>query len=273
MRTFLIASLLCFLQPPHAQEAPRIVSLGSSVTEILYALGVQDQIVAVDSGSQFPEAAKSLPKVGYVRTLSAEGLLSLQPKLIIGTTEAGPPQTLAYLREAGVDCLIVPEEHSLEGVEKKITAIGGRLGRTDEAQALVQQLQEAKGKLAALPATQPKVVFVSSRGANGMMAAGTDTAAHAMLTLAGAKNVADTYKGYKPLSAEYLTVAEPDVIVTGKRTLETSGGLKAFLKHPALENTPAGKNKRVVALDDIYLLGFGPRAGQAALELSEAIRK
>jgi len=272
MRT-LLAILLGLSLTAQAQEAPRIVALGSSVTEILYALGVQDQIVAVDSGSQFPEAAKSLPNVGYVRTLSAEGLLSLQPKLIIGTTEAGPPQTLAYLKEAGVDCLIVPEEHSLEGVERKVTAIGERLGRTAEAQALVQQLREVKAKLSALPATQPRAVFVSSRGANGMMAAGTDTAAHAMLTLAGAKNVADTYKGYKPISAEYLTVTEPDVIITGKRTLETSGGLDAFLQHPALENTPAGKSKRVVALDDIYLLGFGPRAGQAALELSEAIRK
>lgn len=273
MQILLPALLFGLSLTAQAQEAPRIVSLGSSVTEILYALGMQDQVVAVDSGSQFPEAAKGLPNVGYVRTLSAEGLLSLRPKLIIGTTEAGPPQTLAYLKEAGVNCLIVPEEHSLEGVEKKITAIGELLSRTKEAQALVQQLQEVKEKLSTLPSTQPKVVFVSSRGANGMMAAGTDTAAHAMLTLAGAKNVADTYKGYKPLSAEYLTVAEPDVIITGKRTLETSGGLDAFLKHPALENTPAGKSKRVVSLDDIYLLGFGPRAGQAALELSEAIRK
>lgn len=273
MRAAVLGVLLAFAPLAAAQEASRIISLGSSVTEILYALGLQEQIVAVDTGSQFPEAAKSLPKVGYMRTLSAEGLLSLQPKLIIGTTEAGPPQTLAYLKEAGVDCLIVPEEHSLEGVEKKITAIGERLQRNKEAQALVQQLQEVKTKLSALPARHPKVVFISSRGANGLMAAGTDTAAHAMLSLANAKNVADTYQGYKPLSAEYLMVAEPEVIVTGTRTLETSGGLEAFLQHPALKNTPAGKSKRVVALDDIYLLGFGPRAGEAALELSEALRK
>lgn len=273
MRAFLLSFLLSLAVSARAQEASRIISLGSSVTEILYAFGAQEQIVAVDTGSQYPEAAKNLPKVGYVRTLSAEGLLSLQPKLIIGTTEAGPPQTLAYLKEAGIELLILPEEHTLEGVEAKITAIGHRLNRNEEAQKCVRQLREVREKLAILPASQPRSVFVSSRGANGLMAAGTDTAAHAMLSLAGAKNVADSYTGYKPLSAEYLTIAEPDVIVTGKRTLETSGGLDAFLKHPALENTPAGKNKRVVVLDDIYLLGFGPRAGQAALDLAEAIRK
>jgi len=269
---FLILSLL-LANSLRAEQTQRIVSLGSSITEILYAIGAQDQIVAVDSGSLYPEAAKTLPKTGYMRTLSAEGLLSLQPTLIIATSEAGPPQALAYLKDAGVELLILPEKHTLEGVEEKITAIARRLAKTERGQELVDALHLAEKTLAEPVACQPKAVFVSSRGAHGLMAAGTHTAAHAMLMLAGAKNVADSYTGYKPLSAEYLMMASPDVIVTKQRTLDTAGGEEAFLKTPALLETPAGRQKRVVAMDDIYILGFGPRCGQAALDLAGAIRK
>lgn len=273
MRTLLLILSLFLVSSLWAEQTQRIVSLGSSVTEILYAIGVRDQIVAVDSGSLYPEAAKALPKTGYMRTLSAEGLLSLQPTLIIATSEAGPPQALAYLKEAGVELLILPEKHTLEGVEEKITAIAKRLDKSEKGQALVDALHLAEKTLAEPASTQPKAVFVSSRGAHGLMAAGTNTAAHAMLTMAGAKNVADSYTGYKPLSAEYLMMASPEVIVTGQRTLDTAGGEEAFLKTPALQDTPAGRQKKVVAMDDIYILGFGPRSGQAALDLAGAIRK
>jgi iron complex transport system substrate-binding protein len=273
MRALLIILSLAFTYPAQAEQTHRIVSLGSSITEILYAIGAQDQIVAVDSGSLYPEAAKALPKTGYMRTLSAEGLLSLQPTIIIATSEAGPPQALAYLKDAGVELLILPEMHTLEGVEEKITAIAKRLEESEKGNALIDALHLAEKKLAEPTATQPKAVFVSSRGAHGLMAAGTNTAAHAMLSLAGARNVADSYTGYKPLSAEYLMMASPDVIVTGLRTLDTTGGEDTFLKTPALQDTPAGRQKKVVAMDDIYILGFGPRSGQAALDLAGAVRK
>jgi len=269
---YLAIALAVSLLSLHAEEKPRIVSLGGSVTEILYALGAQDQIVGVDLTSQYPVEAAKLPQVGYVRALSPEGILSLRPNLIIGTGEAGPPQTITHLKESGVEVLILPEDHSLEGVAAKIRAIAERLKLKEAGESLVQKIETAKADLAKTVGTHPRAVFLMARDANGLMAAGQKTAADAMLSLAGAKNVAGDYSGYKPLSAEFIAAAAPDVIIVGQRTLDAVGGEENLLKNPALTITPAGKNKRIIAMDDMYLLGFGPRAGDAAIELAAAIR-
>jgi len=199
-------------------------------------------------------------------------VLSLKPNLVIGTTEAGPPQTIEHLKNTGVEILIIPEQHSLDGVESKIRAIANRLGLTEAGEKLAAEIEAAKAQLAKIPDTHPKAVFLMARDANGLMAAGQKTAADAMLALAGAKNVAGEYSGYKPLSAEFIAAAAPEVIVVSQRTLDAIGGKETLLKNPALALTPAGKNQQIIAMDDMYLLGFGPRAGQAAIDLAAAIR-
>jgi iron complex transport system substrate-binding protein len=269
MKYFILA-LATALMPLHAEN--RIVSLGGAITEIIYALGAGDQIVGLDKTSRYPAETSKRSQVGYARALSPEGVLSLSPNLVICTSEAGPPQSIEHLKNTGIEVLVLPEDHSLEGVKGRIRTIATRLDRKEAGEKLVAKIESAQTQLAAISDARPKTVFLMRHGSQGLMAAGKDTAAHAMLVFAGATNVADTYAGYKPLSAEFLAAAAPEIIVVGQRTLEAMGGMETLLENPALAITPAGRKQQVVAMDDAYLLSFGPRAGNAAVDLAAAIR-
>lgn len=252
------------------QAAERIVSTAGAVTETIYALGAQDAVVAVDVSSVFPEAATKLPKVGYARQLSAEGILSMNPTQVFVTEDAGPPEVIDQVEKAGVKVVRLSNKHTPEAAVERILQIGEALGRKAEAEKLAEtvkaELAEAAAQVAATSG-KPSVLFIYARGGGTMNVSGTGTSADAIIELAGGKNAVTGYENYKPLTAEGAVAAAPDVILVTSRGLEASGGVEGLLKQPGLALTPAGKAGRVVALDDLYLLGFGPRLGQAVKEL------
>lgn len=257
----------------HGQSAPdtsRIVTLGGSVTEIVYALGAGKQIVGVDASSIYPEAATEKPSVGYFREVPAEGVLSLDPSLILALEGTGPPAVLDQFRSAGVRTVLVSDESSVEGTKQKIRKIGDLLGREAAADSLVRgmgQDLEAAQRLRNKVESTPRVLFIYARGTGTMNVAGRSTSAEAMIELAGAENAITGFEGFKPMSAEAVVSAEPDVILMLTRGLESIGGVDGLLEQPGLPLTPAGKNRRIVAMDDLLLLGFGPRLGTAVKQL------
>lgn len=260
----------------NVSDASRVVSLGGDITEIIYALGQADKLVAVDTSSVYPEEAAALPKVGYVRQLAAEGVLSLDPSLIIASADAGPPEVLDQLRQSGVAVFIVPGEDSIAGAKTKIAAVAQIFGAEALAEDLNRQidLDVAEARLytdAARASSKPRVMFVYARGAGTLSVSGTNTSAHAMIELAGGENAVTGYEGYKPLTAEAAVTAAPDVLLFLSRGLESVGGYAGLAELPGLALTPAYQAGRVLALDDLYLLGFGPRVGQAVKDLTLAL--
>lgn len=257
-----------------AQAADRIVSCGGTVTEIIYALGAGDRVVAVDSSSVYPEEATKLPQVGYVRQLSAEGILSVNPDLILVNEDGGPPETLAQVENLGVKTVKVDVDHTPEAAAQRIISVGEALGMKEQAQALAEKLsaevKDVEQSIAAMPA-KPKVLFLYARGGGIMNVAGTNTSAESIIALAGGTNAVTGYEGYKPLTAEAAVAAAPDFILVTTRGLQSSGGVEGVLQQPGLALTPAGQNGRVISMDDLLLLGFGPRLGQAAQELSKKL--
>ncbi len=261
-----------------AQTGPRIVSIGGAITEIVYALGAEAQLVGTDTTSLFPAAALKTPKVGYMRALSAEGLLSLKPDAVIGTTEAGPGVVLDQIRSAGVRVELVAADHTWAEVQRKVAAVGRATSRTAKGAALQTQLdaqwrEALRGVAATSNNRQPSAVFILSHSASPQVA-GAGTAAHAMLTFAGLRNTlvpaANSFNGYRAMTAEALVAAAPDVIVTTTQGIESVGGLDKFWARPGLDLTPAYKTRALVALDALYLIGFGPRLPQAVAELHRA---
>lgn len=253
--------------------AERIVSVGGGLTEIIYALGLEAQLVGTDTSSVYPEPATKLPQVGYARALSAEGLLSLNPTLLICHEEAGPPAVLDQIEKAGVRVLKLRSEPSAENVEQRITAIANTLGEPAKAEVLIQKIRselvEAKNHLTT---NKPRTLFIYARSGGILNVSGTGTSADAMIRLAGGVNAISGYEGYKPLTAEAALLAAPEVILVTSRGLEDAGGVDGLLKHPGLAQTPAAQNRRVIAMDDLLLLGFGPRLGQAVGDLARLIR-
>lgn len=257
--------------PASAETAQRIVSVGGSVTEVLYRLGVQDRIVGVDTTSLYPsEALQTKPDVGYLRALSAEGILGLSPDLIILEKDAGPPETVALLEQAGIETVRVPAGYEITELPGKIRIVANAVGKTDEGDRLAADVEASlKALQADLQAarTPKRVLFILSLVDGRPMAAGTHTAADGIIRLAGAKNVFAEVKGYKTISPEAAAALQPDAILMISRSGAHEEG-KDILKQPAFAETPAGKTGAFIRMDALYLLGFGPRTPDAARELA-----
>ncbi len=250
-----------------AEAAPRLITIGGGITEIVYALGAQAQLVGTDTTSLYPRAAQATPKVGYMRQLSAEGLLALRPDAVIAGTDAGPPVVLDQLRSAGVRIELVDADHSWAEVGRKVAAVGRAAGREAAAQALQAQLdarwREVRAPIELRPSQNaPRVLFVLSHSGSPTVA-GEQTAADAMIRFIGARNALGGFRGYRPMTAESMAAAAPDVILTTTQGLEAIGGEAAFWRRPELALTPAYRRRAsagaLVHLDALALLGFGPR--------------
>lgn len=258
--------------PPERAQARRIVSVGGPVTECVFALGAGPEVVGVDTSSLFPDAAAKLPKVGYQRRLSAEGVLGLRPDLVLLGADAGPPAAVAQLRAAGIRVVVTPAAQSLEGARALVRAVGAALGRAPEAERLVERLDaEIARAQTPRPGPRPRVAFVYARGGGTLQVAGEGTGAAEMIRLAGGENAVVGYRGYKPLSSEGLVAADPDVLLFTTRGLAALGGLDGALALPGVALTRAGRARRVRAVDDLLLLGFGPRTGAGVAELARRL--
>lgn len=257
-----------------AGQASRVVAIGGSVTEIIHELGQQDRLVARDTTSQFPDSVTSLPDVGYMRALSPEGVLSVDPDLIIALEGSGPPETIEVLERASVPIVFVPESYDSEGVAAKIEAVGAALGVTEAAADMAERVEadiaEARD-LAAASGRQPSVLFVLTVQDGRIMASGTGTAADGIISLAGGRNVIDAYEGYRQLTDEAIIEAAPDFILMmdrGGAQGTTPADLTAI---PAIASTPAGAKGRIIRMDGSYLLGFGPRTASAVRDLAASL--
>ncbi|GAA6755757.1 hemin ABC transporter substrate-binding protein [Thermus thalpophilus] len=260
-----------------AVEVPsinRIISLDGITTEILFALGVGDKVVGRDDSSYYPPQVLRLPSVGYQFRLSAEGILSLKPTLVIGREDVRPPQVVDQLRQAGVAVVLVPAEPSVEGAKAKIRVVAQAVGQVERGEALVRALERDLLALRAYQAQHRsqklRGLFLYLRGPGTTYVCGEGSTPVGVMKLAGLENAAQGIRECQPMTAESVVAARPDVIVVFKKGLESVGGLEGLLKLPGVAQTPAGQKRRVVAMDDLYLGSFGPRAGRAALDLFRA---
>jgi iron complex transport system substrate-binding protein len=251
-------------------DPARIVSIGGAITEILYALGFEDRLAGVDTTSLYPAAARDKPNVGYMRQLSAEGVLGLNPSLVLAVQGSGPKETMDVLEAAKVPLVLVPETFSEAGLLDKIKLVGHAMDADRQAECLtavvtddLAQLRELRAKV-----TKPvRVMFVMSLLNGRAMAAGQKTAANEIIALAGGVNAIDGYDGYKIINDEAIIAAKPDVVLSIQRGKD-SVDAEAVYVHPAFAPTPVAANKTFISMEGLYLLGFGPRTAAAARDLS-----
>lgn len=264
-----------FASPALGQAQERIVAVGGVITEVLYALGLQDRIAGVDSTSQFPaDALRDKANVGYVRALSAEGVLSLKPSLILAIEGAGPPDAVSLLTESGVKLVRITDGMSAEGVASKIEAIGSAVGAAEPARRLAAQTTERFDELATLRGRIPakrRVLFVLSLQNGRVMVGGRNSSADAIIGHAGGVNVASEIEGYKPMTDEAILAAAPEIILMMRNSGTRNVTPDELFAMPSFSQTPAADGKRLIQMDGLYLLGFGPRTPLAARDLMAAI--
>jgi iron complex transport system substrate-binding protein len=246
----------------------RVVTLGSSLTEIVYALNAENRLIAVDATSNYPIATKTLTQLPSARSVTIEALLNTKPSLVL-TLDTALPETIQALRKFNIPTVVISAKENLENTENKIKFVSQALSLENQGQILIRNYKKdlaiAKAKYSSIR-TRPKVMFLYS-GSNGRITvSGRDTAADAIIKLAGGINPFQSYTGYAALSQEATLIANPDAILMTNLGY-SSVGAEGILKLPGLANTNAGRNKRFLSFEGNYLLGFGPRVGQAVLEL------
>jgi iron complex transport system substrate-binding protein len=265
------------LAPAAFAETPsRVIAAGGSVAEIIHALGAGDRLIARDTTSSFPPEVLSLPDIGYVRALSSENLIAMAPDMVIAEHDAGPPEVLDVLQRSGIALVMAPQALDPDGVAAKIDAVATALDLPDAGAALqarvAAQLEQARIAGDGLPRS-PRVMFILSMQGGRLLVGGQGTSAEAMILLAGGTNAVTALDGYKPLTDEAAIAADPDLILMMDRGGDHAVVLADIIAHPALRLTRAAIDQRVVSMDGLYLLGFGPRTGDAALELNAHLRR
>lgn len=252
-------------------EAKQIVSVGGAITEIIYALGEQDRLIARDTTSNYPPEVFELPDIGYMRRLSPEGILSVNPDLIIAEEGSGPVDTIELLAEAHIPFVTIPDAFNRLGIVAKITTIAAILG-TPEKGAVLAAKTDADLKLAEQVANRSgakkRILFILTLSNERFLVSGANTAADGIIRMAGGINVISEFEGYKPLTDEALSAAMPDVILLMNRTGQRQISDLELASHPAIAITPAAETHAFLRMDGMFMLGFGPRTAEAVRELS-----
>lgn len=253
-----------------AKNTDRIVVAGGSITEILYFLDKPHNIVATDITSNYPKEARDFPSVGYVRDLSAEGLLSIKPTLILAEHDAGPPEVLSQLSRLNLDIRVIPEQYNATGIIDKVNCVAEIMGMSAEdthlATAELNQIIQSLDKHTNNTALKVGVLLSTS---GGLMIAGVETSGNGVLAMVGLENAFNEVNGWKPVTKESMLKVNPDVLLTTQRALDSVGGLKGLTQNAAIGLTQAGKTNQIYAFDGMALLGFGPRTLEAAYQLLE----
>jgi iron complex transport system substrate-binding protein len=257
-----------------ARDTSRIVSIGGAVTEILYALGLEQRIVAVDATSHYPpQALREKPSVGYFRQLSPEGVLGLNPSLILAIDGAGPKPAVAVLKSAGVGFVSVPDTFTGEGIIEKIRVIAAATGVEKRGECVANAVAADLDVLARLRTGIDKparALFVLSFVGDRAQVAGRATAAEGIMRLSGATNAITEFEGYKPVSDEAIIAAQPEAVLAMQRDANPLDARTVFA-HQAFVLTPAARRNAFVALNALYLLGFGPRTALAARDVAATL--
>ena len=268
-----------FAQQPTATSAGamRLISIGGALTEIIYLLNANSQLVGVDTTSIYPAAATRLPNVGYARSLSAEGILALRPTQLIATEDAGPPVVIKQIIDAQISLTILPSGHQFKDLSDRVSIIGRLVHKTDSAEALASRLvlewNNTQEKVTHSKLKNTRVLFILSQNPSQLMVGGEKTSADAMITYAGGRNAISGFRGFKPLTPEAVIAANPDVLLLTDQGMKAVGGIGGVLRFPGVNQTRAGKKQNIVSLEAMYLLGFGPRMPSSVAELNLLLQR
>ncbi len=247
----------------------KIVSLSGGITEIVSALGHENEIVGTDVTSTYPETLKATAKdLGHVRSMTVEPIMAVNPTMILASDKDINPELLGKIKSSGIKTELFNQEYSVNGTKKLIEQVAKALGNSDyqklndKIDADLQQIQPI--------AKKPKVLFIYSRG-NMMMVSGKNTPMASLIEIAGGENAVNDFEDFKPLTPEAVVKANPDVLFFFSSGLQGAGGNEGVLKMPGVSQTNAGKNKKIIAMDGGLVSSFGPRVGEAAVALNKLL--
>ena len=245
----------------------KLITAGGTITEIVFALGAGERVIAVDQSSQYPEAVKQLPMVGYYRELAAEGVLSFAPDKILAIEGVGRQEVIKQIESTGVQVVVYNKPTSTDGLVALIKQLGDDLGKAEQAEQLIAKFKaslpgENRSETANnTPST--KAVFLLSASDRGLIAAGTETVPQLIFNYAGIQNIAAKHTGFKGINNEALAVQQPDFLVAPRHVVMGAGGKEKFCQSPNLSLLKAAQQCKLLVMDSLQSLGMTPRLADA----------
>ena len=256
-------------------DPSRIVSIGGSVTEILYALGQDKRIVAIDITSLYPATraeGKTQCRVSAA-IVAGGGARSVADARARGRRRGAEGGRQSVIEAAAIPFVHVPDRFTGEGIVEKIKLIATATGQDKQGECLAKTVEADLAAMAKMRAgvTKPaRVIFILSFQNGRAMVAGKNTGADGIIRLAGGVNAMADFEGYKIVSDEALIAAQPDSILAMERSNFKLTADEVFA-HAAFSTSPAAAKKSFTSMDGLYLLGFGPRTAKAARDLAHSL--
>jgi iron complex transport system substrate-binding protein len=241
------------------------VGVSKQINEYLYAIGAESVLVARDLTSIYPERIRSLPSVGYHRGLSAEGILSMRPTMLLTDGNLGPDAVVAEVRKVGIPVVVMTPGQGLDSAQLLMARLGQQFHHERQADSVLAEWR--RGMAAALadsarrPANERPRVLIMHFGqvANDYLALKRGTTADQIIRWAGGVNALDSVGGMLRLTPELIARAAPDVIIATDVGFDRTGGVDRFAALPGVALTPAGRSKRIYRVDESEVMYFGPR--------------
>lgn len=252
----------------------RVVVISKQINEFIYWIGAENQVVAHDLTSTYPPQIKEKTSVGYHRALSAEGIISVHPSVILTDGNMGPPAVLRQLKLVGIPLKIITPGPSMADAQTLMLEVGRYFGREKQAEAVVAQWKANMAKVMEASKLwtndpKPKTIMVHFGQAENIFFAVTGGPAGQLMDWAGADNVLAHKRGFNKLTPALLADAQPQVILANELAFSKYGSAKAFASMPGVSLTPAGKNLRIYEIDQSDVLYYGPRTPASILKLAE----
>ena len=257
-----------------ANKDMRIVCVSKQLNEMIFELGKGHDIVAVDLSSTYPDSAKLLPNVGYHRMLSAEGIISMKPDLVIHDNDLGPANVLPQLEKSGLNIKAFIGGRTIDSTELMLKQLADFFGVPEKADSLNKKLdadlQKAKDALHLINIKDTPTVMIIQfgRASNSFFVmSGRGGVPDKMIELAGGKPSHYDAKGARQLSAEAMATANPDIIIATDYGFDKMGGAENFKTVPGVALTNAAKNNRIYRFEEHDIVYFGPRTGENIIKL------
>ncbi len=254
-----------------------IASGSGDVTEIIVALGFRGNLVGIDISSTYPtDLLDDIQEIGFARRLAIEPIAAVTPTVFFCTEICTPTAVLDQVRDLDIPVVIIPDndDAGMDLPAQKIRMVAAALGVPERGEELVARIEReidwVTTALANVTDEDPYVLMIYVRGTRLQLVSGSEVPAYEMIIGAGAVDAAADIGvvGYTTLNAELILTSYPDIILLMEGGVESFGGLDAIYDIQGVSQTPAGENRNLVVMDDMYLLGMSTRTGQALLDLA-----
>ena len=287
MKKFLYISLLLpsffscarFGKKAKNSEGPRIVCLSKHLTEMMFAIGKGSSLAGVDLSSTYPDSAKQIPTVGYHRALSAEGIISLQPDLVIHSNDIGPEPVNDQITRAGLNVKTFGGANTIDSAKLLLKELGQYFNAGRQADSVIElmdsEITATMGKLQSMKFTDtPTVMIIHFGRASNIffVMSGRNGVGDKMIEMAGGKTAHYEAKGARQISAEAVAEANPDIIIATDYGYDQMGSMEKFITGvPGVALTNAARNKKIYRFEEHDLVYFGPRTGANIKKLADLI--